>query len=396
MSQEIVLSFKNVSKKFSRSLKRSLFYGVKDLFGEIFVLDKDRGSLRPQEFWALNDINFDLKKGESIGIVGHNGAGKTTTLKLINGLIKPNTGEILVKGRVGALIALGAGFNPILTGRENIRVGGAMLGYSRDEIRRKEQEIIDFSEVGDFIDSPVQSYSSGMMARLGFSVAIHSEPDILLVDEVLAVGDLNFVIKCFRKIFEFQRNGGAMLLVSHNIYNIRANCSRALWIEKGVLQMFGPVNEVCDAYEASAAQQDIDSLQGELFRDERLKVTEIFYPVTFESGTDLQVSFVLETTVEIAKPIFIASVITLTGINVVASLQEMKSFGPGKHNLILNIPKLNISCGSYSLNLVVADSVINNQLYASTNQNKFKVVGDPNPYAAGLINIKSSWSHKPL
>lgn len=393
MSQEIVLSFSNVSKKFSRSLKRSLFYGVMDLLGEITISDKNRGILRSQEFWALNNINFELKKGESIGIVGHNGAGKTTTLKLINGLIKPNTGEIKVKGRVGALIALGAGFNPILTGRENIRVAGAMLGYTRDEIRRKEQIIIDFSEVGEFIDSPVQSYSSGMMARLGFSVAIHSEPDVLLVDEVLAVGDLNFVIKCFRKIFEFQRNGGAMLLVSHNIYNIRANCSRALWIEKGELQMFGPVNEVCDAYEANVAQQNIESMHGEFFSDERLKVTEISYPASFESGDDLQVSFILETKTDISKPILMAAVFTLTGVNVVSSMQEMEPFKPGKHCLRLSIPKLNISSGSYSLNLVVGDTLINNQLYASTNQNKFTVKSQ-SQFVAGLLDINSSWKHE--
>ncbi len=396
MNKDIVLSFNQVSKKFSRNLKRSLYYGVKDLLGEIFLNDSKRGELRPQEFWALKNISFDLKKGESIGIVGHNGAGKTTTLKLINGLIKPNTGKIFVKGKVGALIALGAGFNPILTGRENIRVAGAMLGYTSDEIKTKEQDIIDFSEVGEFIDSPVQSYSSGMMARLGFSVAIHSDPEILLVDEVLSVGDLNFVIKCFRKIFEYQHNGGAMLLVSHNIYNIRANCSRALWIEKGELQMFGPVNEVCDAYEASVAQQNTEGAQGELFNDERVHVSDVKYPLLFASGNDLELSFSLNSAVKIQKPILMAAVFTLTGVNIVSSIQEMESFDIGLHKMKLKIPNLIISSGSYSLNLVIADTQINNQLYASTNQNKFTITGTTNEYGAGLLKLASSWVHEKI
>lgn len=396
MTDEIVLDFRNVSKKFSRSLKRSLFYGLKDLCGEILFLDKQRGELRDQEFWALNNITFDLKKGESIGIIGHNGAGKTTTLKLINGLIKPNTGSITVKGRISALIALGAGFNPILTGRENIRVSGAMLGYTREEIRRKEQEIIDFSEVGEFIDSPVQTYSSGMMARLGFSVAIHTEPDILLVDEVLAVGDLNFVIKCFRKIFDFQKNGGAMLLVSHNIYNIRANCSRALWIEKGQLQMFGPVSEVCDAYETFVAKQNADSYEGELYRHEQVMVSNLSFPVTFKTGEDLVVDFVLQTGIKIKKPIFTISIFTLTGVNVVSSSSDMESLDPGSYKLSLTFPGLGISNGTYSLNLVVADTVVNNQLYASTNQNKFSVSGDFSQYGSGLLNCPSVWTQNPL
>jgi ABC-type glutathione transport system ATPase component len=230
-----------------------------------------------------------------------------------------------------------------------------------------------------------------MMARLGFSVAIHTQPDILLVDEVLAVGDLNFVIKCFRKIFEFQRNGGAMLLVSHNIYNIRANCSRALWIEKGKMQMFGPANDVCDAYEAHVAQQNADSVEGQVYKDDRVSVTDISYPATFTSGEDLLVEFSVETKTRIEKPILMAAIFTLTGVNVVCSIEELKSFSPGKHRLKLRVPNLKVSVGTYSLNLVVSDSVINNQLYASTNQNKFIVTGDVSPYGAGLMNVDSSW-----
>lgn len=393
VSDHVVLSFQNVSKKFCRSLKRSLYYGVQDLFQEIFFLDSKRGELRRQEFWALNNISFNLKKGESIGIVGHNGAGKTTSLKLINGLIKPNTGVIKVEGRVGALIALGAGFNPILTGRENIRVSSAMLGYSKEEIVRKEQEIIDFSEISEFIDSPVQTYSSGMMARLGFAVAIHTEPDILLVDEVLAVGDLNFVIKCFRKIFEYQRNGGAMLLVSHNIYNIRANCSRALWIEKGEMKMFGPVAEVCDAYEEYVANESASSITGQFFKEKGIEIQNLSYPEKFQSGEDLEISFTLKTDVLVEYPILSVAIFTLTGVNIVSTTDKMNCFEVGEHNLKLVFPELPVAIGTYSINLVLANHVINNQLYASTNQNRLNVIGEVGLFGnSGIIHSTSSWT----
>ena len=156
--------------------------------------------LRDGEFWAVNDVSFELRRGECLGLIGHNGAGKTTLLKMLNGLIKPDAGSITIRGRVGALIALGAGFNPILTGRENIYINGSVLGLSKKEIDGKIDEIIDFAEIGEFIDSPVQNYSSGMSVRLGFSIASSLSPDVLILDEVLAVGDIGFVIKCLNRV----------------------------------------------------------------------------------------------------------------------------------------------------------------------------------------------------
>src|SRR5579859_2800592 len=183
-----------VSKRYCRSLKKSLWYGLRDMGNELTGRGQQADRLRPAEFWALRDVSFGVKRGESVGLVGHNGAGKTTLLKLINGLVKPSSGMIKVRGSVRALIALGAGFNPVLTGRENIRVASALLGFSERETRDRFDEIVAFSELEEFIDTPVQSYSSGMLARLGFAVAVHTRPDILLVDEVLAVGDLRFEI----------------------------------------------------------------------------------------------------------------------------------------------------------------------------------------------------------
>jgi len=186
---EILISVDNVSKKFCRSLKKSLWYGVKDIGAELFGRSATHEHLRESEFWANREISFELRRGECLGLIGRNGAGKTTLLRMLNGLIKPDNGRIEMRGRVGALIALGAGFNPILSGRENIYVNASVLGLNRHEIDMKMDEIIEFAEIGEFIDMPVQNYSSGMAVRLGFAVATALEPDILILDEVLAVGD---------------------------------------------------------------------------------------------------------------------------------------------------------------------------------------------------------------
>lgn len=198
---EVLVKVENVSKKFCKDLKTSLKYGVQDLTAQIFGKDRNQ-ALRDKEFWAVNDISFEVKRGECLGLIGHNGAGKSTLLKMLNGLIQPDRGSIEMRGRVGALIELGAGFSPILTGRENIYNNAAILGFTKKEVDTKIEEIIAFSEICEFIDMPVQYYSSGMKVRLGFAIAAQMQPDILIIDEVLAVGDLGFVLKCFKKIDE--------------------------------------------------------------------------------------------------------------------------------------------------------------------------------------------------
>jgi lipopolysaccharide transport system ATP-binding protein len=191
--------------------------------------------LRPGEFWALDEVSFELRRGECLGLIGRNGAGKTTLLKMLNGLIKPDKGRIEIRGRVGALIALGAGFNPILTGRENIYVNAAVLGMSKAEVDQRIDEIIEFSEIREFIDSPVQTYSSGMTVRLGFSVAaILIKPEVLFLDEVLAVGDIGFTIKCLNTVRRLTQDA-AVVFVSHNMQYISTFCTRVIVLEKGVV-----------------------------------------------------------------------------------------------------------------------------------------------------------------
>lgn len=248
MSEETLIKVEHVSKKFCRDLKKSLWYGVKDIAGELIGRNSNKEELRPREFWSVNDVSFELKRGECLGLIGPNGAGKSTLLKMLNGLIKPDKGQISIRGRVGALIELGSGFNPILTGRENIYVNGAVLGFTKKEIKQKFGDIVEFTEMGEFIDTPVQNYSSGMKVRLGFAVAAQMEPDVLLIDEVLAVGDLNFAIKCLNAVGDIIKNA-AVIFVSHSMQFIDRISTKVMVMEKGQVDYYGnDVGEGIDHY----------------------------------------------------------------------------------------------------------------------------------------------------
>jgi len=245
--REPVVQVKRLSKKFCQSLKRSLWYGVKDLASEL--AGRKRGkNLRDKEFWAIRDISFELRRGETLGIIGPNGAGKTTLLRMLNGLIKPDNGSITIRGQVCALIALGAGFNPILTGRENIYINAAVLGLSKLETDLILNDIIDFAEIHEFVDMPVQNYSSGMRVRLGFAIAAFLKPDLLLVDEVLAVGDYAFREKSSKQMQRMCNSGAAVIFISHNMAAIQTICHRVLWVEKGRIHRIGPAEQVVKEY----------------------------------------------------------------------------------------------------------------------------------------------------
>ena len=247
--KEVLVKVEGLSKKFCKDLKTSLWYGVKDLFSNA-TGNKNKRQLRPKEFWAVKDISFELRRGECLGLIGHNGAGKSTLLKILNGLINPDAGKVTIKGRVGALIELGAGFNPILSGRENIYNNGAVLGFTRNEINGKVEDIIDFAEIREFIDMPVQNYSSGMKVRLGFAVAAQMEPDVLIIDEVLAVGDIGFVIKCFKTIDAILPNT-AIVFVSHNMPMTARICNNIILMENGISKFQGnDVAKGIDSYYA--------------------------------------------------------------------------------------------------------------------------------------------------
>jgi len=237
-----VIEFKNVSKHFHRHA------------GRMLLRDRLARLLRPESyerFYALRDVSFEAEAGESVAIIGHNGAGKSTLLNLATSLCAPSDGTVTVNGRVAALLELGSGFHPDLTGAENVHINSALLGLNRAQARASFDEIVDFSGVADFINEPLRTYSSGMMMRLAFSVAVNVDPDILIIDEVLGVGDQAFFAKCFDRIMQFRRAGKTILCVSHSLPTLATLCDRGLWVDHGRVVGSGAVNELIEEYARS-------------------------------------------------------------------------------------------------------------------------------------------------
>lgn len=238
MPQPPAISVEAVSKKYCKSLKRSMLYGMQDIGRNLLGRSSNPERLRKNEFWALRDISFAVQQGETLGVIGPNGSGKTTLLKILNGIFWPDRGLVRIRGQVGALIEVGAGFHPLLTGRENIYVNAAIMGLKKKEVERQFSAIVDFAAIGEFLDVPVKHYSSGMFVRLGFAVAVHCRPDILLVDEVLAVGDEGFQRKCFDKVGELKREGTTPIIVSHNMHLVSTFSDRVLLVDNGTAKYY--------------------------------------------------------------------------------------------------------------------------------------------------------------
>ena len=214
-----------------------------------YLVQLIQGKIQYEEFHALRNVSFEVNKGEVLGIIGHNGAGKSTLLKVISGILKPTEGSVAVNGTVVPMLELGSGFDFDLTGRENVFLNGAILGYSEEFLKEKYQEIVAFSELGQFIDVPLRNYSSGMVMRLAFSIATVVQPDILIVDEILAVGDADFQAKSKARMLELMGGGTTVLFVSHSISQVREMCDRVLWLDHGEMKLLGDAQRVCDAYE---------------------------------------------------------------------------------------------------------------------------------------------------
>jgi lipopolysaccharide transport system ATP-binding protein len=251
MAEPAVL-FESVWKKFRRGERHD---SLRDLIPSVLtglVRPVGAGELTKEEFWAIEDVSFEVKPGEALGIIGPNGAGKSTTLKLLTRILRPNKGRCSVTGRIGALIEVAAGFHQDLTGRENIFLQGAIMGMKRAEVVRKLDEIVEFAGVGEFIDTQVKRYSSGMNARLGFAIAAHLDPDALIIDEVLSVGDLSFQQRCVQRMFEFKRQGAAIVFVSHNLQAVSDLCDQVLFIKRST-QFLGPTAEGISRYVRSLA-----------------------------------------------------------------------------------------------------------------------------------------------
>ncbi len=239
--------FENVTKTYP-------YYGYVTAGFKNFILHLPKAIKNTKKrFVALDEVSFKVYKGECVGVIGKNGAGKSTLLGLAAGVLKPDKGRVITKGRVSPLLELGAGFHPELTGRENIILNGVLLGMTKREVEKKMDQIVEFSELEEFIDQPLRTYSSGMVARLGFSIIAHLDPDILLVDEILAVGDIDFQKKCMDKIMNFRKDGVTILLVSHNLEQVKKLCDRAIWIDQRKIKAIGDPDEVCKAYSSLLA-----------------------------------------------------------------------------------------------------------------------------------------------
>jgi len=382
---DTLISVQSVSKKFCRRLRRSLWYGVQDIGTELLGRDKNP-ELRKDEFWAVKDVNFELRRGDCLGLIGHNGAGKSTLLKMLNGLIKPDTGKITMKGRIGALIELGTGFNPILTGRENVYNNGAVLGFTKKEVDNLLEEIVEFSELNDFIDTPVQNYSSGMKVRLGFSVAVHLKPDILLLDEVLAVGDAGFKMKSLNKMYEMI-SSSAVIFVNHSMATISRVCNKIMYMKGGKLEYFG--HNLMEGIEQYLDQYDEGS--GFIEYNKEAQITDMTIWSSREvphdqSGTtiihyqddlviDLKYQLDLSCNEHSIRLMFANKDFLFTSIYVSEVLNNNQD---GQNKIRITIPRIELTNGQYSITIhIKADNGYKtNQFYATyRNWKKFKVAG---------------------
>lgn len=269
---EPIIKVEHLGKKYNIGEKQS-YYSLRDTIAGLFSIKKKKNQ---DEFWALKDLNFSVKRGENVGIIGRNGAGKSTLLKVLSQITPPTKGRITMRGRVASLLEVGTGFNPELTGRENVFLNGAILGMTRQEVKRKFDQIVSFSEIEKFLDTPVKRYSSGMYVRLAFAVAAHLEPEILIVDEVLAVGDAQFQEKCLGKMDEVSRKEGrTVLFVSHNMSAVKSLCQRTILLDKGTIICNGETSKVVEKYSNLDSHRRTNEVVFDIDEDQKMQIAKV-------------------------------------------------------------------------------------------------------------------------
>ncbi|TNE70775.1 ABC transporter ATP-binding protein [bacterium] len=349
---KVVLRVEGLYKKFCRNLKRSMIYGMTDLAKGFVGVKPKTEELRKDEFWALQDINFELRKGETLGVIGVNGAGKSTLLRILSGIFPPDKGRVSIEGTVGSLIALGAGMHPHLTGRENIYLNGAVLGLSKKEIDAKFDEIISFAEIGDFLDAPFSTYSSGMRVRLGFSVAINIKPDILLVDEVLSVGDINFRRKSLEKL-EALRRETATIFISHSMRHVSRICDKVLWIENSKVKLYGSTEDVVSQYvnQHESSQEDLNDIKvitsGGFIRDYQVAFSGADNTFTYGEDVELQLKFHSDEEVDASMFVFSLFSRDETLVSVMNNQYDLKKISIGINEIKFRLPKTKLVPGYY-------------------------------------------------
>lgn len=391
IDDDVLIKVEHVSKKFCRSLKRSLWYGAQDVANALLPWKQSpsmgRGGeaefpmppLRKDEFWAVRDVSFEVRRGECLGLIGHNGAGKSTLLKMLNCLNRPDSGRITMRGRVGALIELNAGFNPVLTGRENIYNQAALLGFTRKEIKNKFDAIVDFSELEEFLDMPVQNYSSGMKVRLGFAVTSQMEPDILIIDEVLAVGDVGFRFKCINAMADIMSRT-AVIFVSHTMPQVVRVCNSVMHLEHGEVTYQGAdVSEgVKRYYKRISHQPETIAGTGDVILESiQLKAPKstATYGGSLEVnyGDSLEVELVLKINSEIrsaAVQLLFWNMEMLPVLDVIG--KDLNGFvfansPSGRNEIRLNVDKLLLNAGAHFISVIVSSADLSKHLLRQDN-----------------------------
>ncbi|WP_172119765.1 ABC transporter ATP-binding protein [Actinomyces faecalis] len=392
----VAVSISNVSKRFRVYKNRN--QSLKGAF-----LQRSRGT--HEDFWALRDIDLEIPEGKTFGLLGHNGSGKSTLLKCIAKILTPDSGSITSRGRMAAMLEVGSGFHPELSGRENIYLNGEILGMSRKEIDRKFDDIVDFSGVGAFIEQPVKNYSSGMYVRLGFSVSIHVEPDILLVDEVLAVGDLDFQERCLGKFADFRQEGRTVIVVSHGLEQMRTFCDQAAWLDRGTLQGVGPAAPLIDRYSALAHGAEPVSGGGIRFGSgeaqiERIEVLDARGRPAhgFHVGEEMTLRLHYRAHEELCKPVFGVSVDTKDG-QVVWGLHGLDAgfqparILPGEGSVDVHIPKLMLRPNTYVVQASIQPPHLTTVIDALQRSTGFEVLPGPLMESGGLVALGASFGN---
>ncbi len=402
---EPLIELNHVARRFTKKLDRSR--SLQDLFIRIFRRTRSTAD----DFWPLRDLSLTVNPGDCIGVIGPNGSGKSTLLKLITGILPPTHGDVIVRGRVSSLLELGAGFQNDLTGRENIYLNGSIYGLSRAEMDKRLEHIIDYAGLGDFIDTPVKHYSSGMYVRLGFAVAIHTDPDLLLVDEVLAVGDVSFQNRCMESIYRFRRQGGTLLLVSHDLNTIQSLCNRALWIEDGLIAAEGAPADVVMTYKQHMArleEQQSDRLQrselgdGQRWGTREVEITEVELcgsngrpRTTFNTGEPLTVRIHYHCTEPVERPVFGFGINHQNGVHIFgpntkfAALELEHLDGSGV--VSYHIAELPLLEGQYTLSVAAVNDSDTITYDYHDRAYHFRVAYSPLRAGYGMVQLRGDW-----
>lgn len=367
MSKKII-QISDLGKSYTithRMTPRGSYVALKDVISDSIsgwgTRPSDKNKKVKEEFWALKDVSLDVYEGEKIGIIGKNGSGKTTLLKILSRITEPTRGKIRLEGRAASLLEIGTGFHPELTGRENIYLNGAILGMTRSEINQKFDEIVSFSEIEKFLDTPVKRYSSGMYLRLAFSVAAHLEPEIMLIDEVLAVGDASFQKKCMRKMEETSENDRTILFVSHNMTAIKQLCDKVVWLKEGSVEAIGNPDEVISRYLNSVQDSSLEKVWNgdlapgnELVRMKSIKILPQGEDAsTVTTDTPIELEFIFENNQEENEINISFTLWTISGECVFNTASEVKKIGKGIHRGVCNIPANLLNNNVYSIEAMI-------------------------------------------